>query len=444
MKATDFTGLNDQTLTDTIASTHRSLTIHKARFILMIAEFHLRNLARKRGAPSTQVWLMRAHDLSRRTAYEYLHVGEKLAEFPLVAEAFVAGDLTYSKVRLLLRYLTHDNEPELVDLALAMCLSELEQQLAGRDRPGRKKPRNSFRVVEDEDTGGIRFWGTLGPEHAAEFQAALKVAELASLRDTADLDADALAGPEGSKELDKLIEQAQKPAEDTSLTRFGSPMFGGMLSAFLGMINVVRSHPTSRLRAPGAQVNVLMTLDQRAYIPERHGGQTGDLLRSVLNGDVRYHLLDKKGLHLKLTRAARTISPSQEKALLALWSHRCATPGCPHTRFLQFHHLLEWVNGGETNLDNLLPLCSACHALVTSGDITIFIDEIDATFLRFRMPDGEAYTSHRRQLPVKNAAMGRHADAYLSGPVPRGDEDLLQVWDSPDSFTDPDDDFGTG
>ncbi|WIM71966.1 hypothetical protein QP028_10990 [Corynebacterium suedekumii] len=305
--------MNDQTLTDTIASTHRSLTIHKARFILMIAEFHLRNLARKRGAPSTQVWLMRAHDLSRRTAYEYLHVGEKLAEFPLVAEAFVAGDLTYSKVRLLLRYLTHDNEPELVDLALAMCLSELEQQLAGRDRPGRKKPRNSFRVVEDEDTGGIRFWGTLGPEHAAEFQAALKVAELASLRDTAELDADALAGPEGSKELDKLIEQAQKPAEDTSLTRFGSPMFGGMLSAFLGMINVVRSHPTSRLRAPGAQVNVLMTLDQRAYIPERHGGQTGDLLRSVLNGDVRYHLLDKKGLHLKLTRAARTISPPQEK-----------------------------------------------------------------------------------------------------------------------------------
>lgn len=433
----DIATMTDRTLTDSLATTHRSLTTYKARFILLIAQFHARALARSHGSPTTQAWLMRVHDLSRRTAYEYLHVGEKLAEFPLLSNTFLAGDLSYSKVRLLLRYLTADNEDELVDLALAHCLTELEQALAGRSRRERKKPRNSFRVVEDEETGGIRFWGSLDSEHAAEFQAALKVAELASLRDTSDLTEAQLADP-GS--VDTLVDEARK----RTVTRFGAPMAAGLMSAFLGMINVVRSHPTSRLRAPGAQVNVLMTQDNRAYIPEHHGGETGDLVRTILNGDVRYHLLDRQGLHLKLSRSSRLVSPSQEKALLALWGHRCASPGCPHTRFLEFHHIRDWATGGCTDLDNLIPLCSACHSMVSDGDLVIFVDDAQPGMIRFRLPGGEAYTSTRRREPVRDAAMGEHSDPYLSGPVPRGDEDLITVWADPGGFADPEGDADAG
>ena len=64
-----------------------------------------------------------------------------------------------------------------------------------------------------------------------------------------------------------------------------------VFTAFMGLIHMVRSHPISRVRAPGAEVNVLLTQDNRAYIPGHHGGMTGDLMRLVLNGAVRYHLL---------------------------------------------------------------------------------------------------------------------------------------------------------
>lgn len=440
MLLTDITALNDKKLSEAISTAHRSFTIYKARFILMIAEFHTRKLAKKRGAPNTQTWLMRTHGVAERTAYEYLNVGNRLGAFPLIVQAFLQGDLSYSKVRLLLRYLAVENEEDLLDLALKYCLSELEQALAGRRKTSKRKSRNQFRLVEDKETGGVKFWGSLDPERGAELQASLKIAELATLRNIADIDPELLSSPES---LDQLIDEAQAatpiadPEPAQAVTRFGTPMVGGMLSAFLGMINVVRSQPRSKVRAPGAQVNVLMTLDERVYIPGRHGGETGDFIRSVLNSEVCYHLLDKDGLHLKLTRSARTVSSSQETALLALWSYRCANPGCSHTRFLQFHHIQEWSEGGETNLDNLIPLCSACHALVTSGNVVIFVDEFIPGFLRFRMPGGESYTSSRRNLPIKNEEMGEYRDSYISGAVPPGDEDMLQIWNHEDNFADP-------
>jgi hypothetical protein len=44
--------------------------------------------------------------------------------------------------------------------------------------------------------------------------------------------------------------------------------------------------------------------------------------------------------------------------------HRCQHPGCGNTRWLQVHHIIPWVTGGPTNLDNLILLCGVHHRLV--------------------------------------------------------------------------------
>ncbi len=49
--------------------------------------------------------------------------------------------------------------------------------------------------------------------------------------------------------------------------------------------------------------------------------------------------------------------------------HRtCAAPDCP-VRFgdCDIHHLKEWNQGGPTNLENLIPLCSKHHHLIHEG-----------------------------------------------------------------------------
>lgn len=426
------TELDDTDLTATLHDSHHSLSRHRARFILGLAEFHARQLAGNHGSPNTVAWLTRHHDLARRTAFEYLGVGTKLRHFRHVAADFLSGELSYSKVRLLLRHLTEATEGELLDLARGHTLAELEQALAGRPRSrGRSAPANSLRIINDEETGGLRFWGTLDPERAAEFLAALKLGELANLRDLNDIDADTLTDPAA---VDAAVESAR--ARDKPRTRFGNPLSATVLAAFLSMLNMVRTTPHNSPRAPGAQVNVLLTEDGRAVIPERHGAETTDLLRLLLNGTVRYHLLDRRGLHLTVSRSTRLVSRAQETALLALWGHRCAAPGCHHSRFLEFHHILEWSRGGTTDLNNLIPLCSGCHSLVTAGQLSIHADPVSPELLRFRFPGGHSHTATARRLPVANDQLGSCSDTYTDGPVPRGDEHLLRTWHRTGSFED--------
>lgn len=438
---------SDTQLTTAISDSHLQLTHHKARFILSTAEFERRDLARSHGAPNTATWLQRNFGLSRTTAYEYLGVGRKLHKFPQLADAFLDASFSYSVVRLLLRYMTDDNVEELIALARQHPLAELILVLAGRDQPDSKPTLNKISVVTDPETGEVRIWGRLDPERGAEFKAALKISELANLVDLDSVDQEVLEDPEA---VEKLIDEARdestgdtdhtareaEPEAPPTRTRFGTGLSVTVFTAFMGLVNMARSHPLSRVRAPGAEVNVLFTPDHRAFLPGHHGGQTGQLIRHVLNGSVRFHLLDRAGLTLKVTRSTRLASEAQIKALLTAWGYQCAGPGCSHTQFLEFHHIVDWRYGGATELPNLIPLCSGCHALVSAGIMTI-VPEQDPRFLRFRLPGGESYTSENRGLAVTDASLGAWGDKYFSGPVPKGDEDLLQVWEHPDSFADP-------
>lgn len=406
---TDLARLNDIDLTTCLSTRNRAFTRHKAALILAIAEFDRRELARPNGAPSTAAWLVRTQSLTQRTAYEYLEVGRKLYGFPLLTEAFADGSLGYSKVRLILRYMTPDNESDLIKLALAHTITELEALLAGRPRVGgtRRKAANTLSVTVCPDTGEVRLWGRLDPEHGAELLSALKTAELASPEET-----------------------------ESSGTRFGAPTATSLVSSFLTMLAMVRSHQTPARRAPGAQVSIIVDPDDNARIPGQPAAQGCDLLHSIINGFLSTQIQGKNGRILHLGRASRLVNNAQEKALLTRWDHRCAVPGCRHDRWLEFHHIRAWASGGRTDLDNLIPLCSLHHTMLDNRELVIVPDTVDPTLLRFRFPGGESYTSSGHRPPVVDAAMGRHSDSYTHGPVPAGDEHLLDIWEHEDCFDD--------
>ena len=88
--------------------------------------------------------------------------------------------------------------------------------------------------------------------------------------------------------------------------------------------------------------------------------------------------------------------PGQVNALLTMWGGQCAAPGCTHSRFIEIHHIKEWSEGGMTDLENLLPLCSACHSLVTDGYLETVKDGSDVHFI---YQDGTRYVSDNYSLP---------------------------------------------
>ncbi len=59
--------------------------------------------------------------------------------------------------------------------------------------------------------------------------------------------------------------------------------------------------------------------------------------------------------------------------------------GCDRSRFVQSHHIRHWADGGETNLDNLVTLCSFHHRQVHEGGYGVRVRQGAIEFTR---PDG--------------------------------------------------------
>ncbi|MFC1573371.1 HNH endonuclease, partial [Candidatus Eisenbacteria bacterium] len=62
-------------------------------------------------------------------------------------------------------------------------------------------------------------------------------------------------------------------------------------------------------------------------------------------------------------RSRSTIPPSFRNRVLARDQHRCQTPGCKRSRFLEVHHIHPMALGGSNRPENLITLCSGCHRL---------------------------------------------------------------------------------
>lgn len=74
---------------------------------------------------------------------------------------------------------------------------------------------------------------------------------------------------------------------------------------------------------------------------------------------------------LHVGRNQRTATPAQRRALEARDRH-CVFPGCrAHPRRCQAHHVIEWENGGATDISNMALLCVRHHICVHEGGWTI-------------------------------------------------------------------------
>lgn len=79
---------------------------------------------------------------------------------------------------------------------------------------------------------------------------------------------------------------------------------------------------------------------------------------------------DAQSRILNVGRSHRVATVKQRRGVLARQDGECATPGCHHTH-LEIHHVIWWSRGGQTNIDLLIGICSACHHLVHRGLLVI-------------------------------------------------------------------------
>ena len=77
--------------------------------------------------------------------------------------------------------------------------------------------------------------------------------------------------------------------------------------------------------------------------------------------EAYYAFLDRNGVVLNLGRTRRIATRGQSAALIAR-DRGCSFPGCDRApEWSERHHVIPWIDGGPTDLNNLTLLCVYHH-----------------------------------------------------------------------------------
>ena len=323
-----------------------------ARITGLVAVAEKRGLARKQGYPSTTEWLMALSGEPASICRSKVAVAEALAQMPATREAFAAGELSESRVRVLAQAQTlapeqfAQDEKQLVAAVVDASSQQVPQVLATWKR--QTDPQAAEIEVErlrelrglhvsKHWTGMVHLNGDLDPAGGLVVLEALR-----SLAEPANLDPSDRRTPAQAR-ADALVEVCQRFLQGGDGKR----------------------HP--------AQVLVTIpwnTLHAGRGIVDTEAGPIGAATarQLVCDATISRVLLDPQSVPIEMGRATR-VMPNRLRRLLELRDQGCTHPGCDRpATWCDAHHILHWADGGPTDLSNLRLLCAHHHTLAHQDD----------------------------------------------------------------------------
>lgn len=389
------------------------------------------------GARTAPAWLRRELRLSPGEAHRQLQLGRALPSLPQTASALAAGEITLAHARLLAAAWEQVGdevmgwaEEHLVTIAKLVevgGLREAVKQLREALDPDALerdyvKALGKRHVSVSKVGEGFALSGFLDPEAGSVVATALQA--LSRRRDAdderssgkrradalADLCRDALETDPGhhtdtesdgaarrgvEDHLDDEDEDDDEQDADDAGTGAGDAT-PRACRARTGTLNGARPHLSvvvdwSRLCSGSGA-------DSPRWVPparlEGFGPICDTLLRKLAcDAGVSRVVTDPKGKPLNLGRTARTARPHQRRGLRVRDRGRCSTPGCVSTR-VEIHHVLHWVDGGSTDVDQMVSACTRCHTLIHLG-LLVLQAHGDGTFT-YRDRFDRVLTDHDR------------------------------------------------
>ena len=344
-----------------------SVRINAATYelLVLIREFEDRAGYLKWGLKDAAEWLSYRCDLGRSAAYEKVRVARALRTLPAISDSFSTGELSYSKVRALTRVAGDHNEQDLLDFALRTTAARVEERCrelrfgtdASNDIASRAYANRSLRFSRNPDRGMMTMTVELPIESGELLERALDKAR-----------------------NDEVVETPEFATESWSTQQ---------ADAFVNLVNSYLSGDGNKESNSSDNYLVTIHVDQTA-LADGNGRSAIPIetaKRICCDGQAVVLTEDKHGEPLSIGRKSRIVPTGIKRAVLAKNNHDCAFPGCCNSRFLHIHHIDHWSNGGETSVDNLMPLCTRHHPLVHEGRFRIEKDFQDNWI--FVRPEGQ-------------------------------------------------------
>ncbi len=336
------------------------------------------------GIQSPEHWLAWQTGLSPARARQLVDTARRCRELPVTFAAFADGELSVDQVVTVAKFTPSHNDAEVCQLARSASVSQLRNALS-------------------------RYVHHIGPE-------AEQAAPVGPAGDSRDHLSSGFADDGryvmhvgAPADQGAVIDQALREARD-ALFHAGHPDVT-WLDALVEICNRSLDTVTSASRRDRYRIYVHLDTDSdggpaNAWL--NNGPQLPTSLRDLLccNAVIR-PLWHTTGIPINVGRAHYTVPPHTRRVVLDR-DRTCRHPSCNNTTHLEIHHIIEWLQGGTTNLDNLAALCTKHHHAYHRGEFTITGNANTPGQLRFHntrgqpIPNGAAANPPTRPPPPPN------------------------------------------
>jgi hypothetical protein len=315
---------------------HRRISSDHVELFRALADLDRAGVWKDSGARDCASWVSIRYGISEWKARRWLSAAHALETLPAVRDALASGRLGVDKVVELARFAEFDTEDGLIAWAARVSVGAVR-------RRADLETRQDVEDVRDAERQRFLTWW-YGPDGARfGIEGELPAADGAVI----------------VKALERLAESIPAmPDEDDTV--FSSARRADALVALCS-----------------AKISVDDDADRATVVVHVRAGadaggsdiESGPVLhpetakRLLCEARVQTVVEDASGTPMRLGRVTR--QPSA--AMLRQLRYRdggCTFPGCGSQRFAKAHHVEWWSDGGRTDLDNLVLVCSFHHKLV--------------------------------------------------------------------------------
>ena len=421
------------------------------RFLVLLGDFDARRGWASWEMGSCAQWLSWKCQMSSGTAREHVRVARALRELPVIRARFAAGRLSYAKVRALTRIATAATEAGLAGLAGPMTANQLERFARAHrrvtradDADARVRRRLAWRVEEDGSLSGTF---RLPPLQGAVLLKALRAAcaDLEGLPagPPAGVSAETPAAMETPAAADAPAAGAAAadgpPAASAPVVRTSSDLADGLVAVAESFLAAkvagaddaeiyqvvvhagtdVLAGPAAPGTAPGVSAGTPRTAARvpgdpadpaRAHVEDGPAISVSTAQMLACTAALSWMTHGDAGAVLALGRRRRRPSSAIRRAARERDGCRCRFPGC-ESRRTDLHHIQHWINGGRTDLANLISLCPYHHKVV--HDRGYLIAASPPGGFSFYRPDGTPLPSSP-PLPEPDGPIDQAHDAAIT------------------------------
>ena len=313
------------------------------RFSLVAAEFASTDHYDDEGYISPIDWIRFNCHMTANAAADRVAVGERIGELPESTDSMVSGRIGFAHMTVMARTAnalgTRFKETALLDKAEENSPGKFHHICRhfrhAADRKGYEAEQaelveNRWLSLSSVEDGSLLISGVLDPVGGAALRTALSpLARKSGAHDDRTLD---------RRQADALVELACGGEQKAHIQVTSS------IETLLGLAG-----------APAAEMEFSLPVSSTT------------VERLACDSSVARVLLDSESTVIDVGRSKRVVSEPARRALRAR-DGSCRWPGCErHASYTAAHHLVHWIHGGTTSLDNLILLCHRHHWMVHEG-----------------------------------------------------------------------------